>query len=187
MTPHDRDSDDTGDAASQVATSNAADTDTGSASRPASGRPFAPGNRAAAGRRPKLALLGVPLASADPRFALGLRRASRYRKRRCAEFAAVLGYVSAGASSLLASAALALCASRYLYERAAETGDAEALLRASALAKDARENERAAWDVAARESKARPKPPRPKVQVTVGAARAGTNPKDPGGFFDDFE
>jgi hypothetical protein len=126
------------------------------AERRAKGRPFERGNRAAAGRRPKLALLGVSVDAADPRYALSLRRAGRYRKRRCSEIAAVHGYVSAGASSLIASASLALSASRYLYEVAAETGDADTLKRASALANDARQNELAAWELAAKEAAARP-------------------------------
>jgi hypothetical protein len=67
----------------------------------------------------------------------------------------VHGYVSAGVSSLIASASLALCASRYLYEVAAETGDAETLKRASALANDARQGELAAWELASREGQAR--------------------------------
>jgi hypothetical protein len=125
------------------------------AERARRGKPFTTGNRAAAGRRPKLALLGVPADATDPRYALALRRASRYRKRRCSELAVAHGYVSAGASSLIASASLALSASRFLYEVAAETGDAETLKRASALANDARQNELAAWELAAKESGAR--------------------------------
>ena len=143
--------------AAELPTPNAGETAAVLASRRAIGRPFEAGNRAAAGRRPKLALLGVRIESADPRYALALRRASRYRKRRCAELAAVHGgFVSAGASSLVASAALALCASRYLYECAAETGDADTLKRASSLANDARQGELAAWELASREAAARP-------------------------------
>ena len=137
---------------------NAHDTAANLAIRSRKGKPFEPGNRAAAGRRPKLALLGVAVDATDPRYALALRRAGRYRKRRCSELAATHGYVSAGAASLIASAALALCASRYLYEVAAGTGDAETMKRASALANDARQNELAAWELASREAQARPKP-----------------------------
>ena len=143
----------------ELMTPNADDTAANLAIRSAVGRPFQPGNRAAAGRRPRLALLGVSVDATDPRYALALRRAARYRKRRCSELAAVHGYVSAGASSLIASAALALCASRYLYEVGASTGDAETLKRASALANDARQNELAAWELASREAAARPSAP----------------------------
>jgi hypothetical protein len=143
----------------ELPTTNGDDTASNLAMRSRRGKPFEPGNRAAAGRRPKLALLGVSVDATDPRYALALRRAGRYRKRRCSELAAVHGYVSAGAASLIASAALALCASRYLYEVAATTGDAETLKRASALANDARQNELAAWELASREAQARPKAP----------------------------
>ena len=119
--------------------------------------PFQPGNRAAAGRKPKLALLGVEVADADPKYQKALSRAAYYRRRRCSELAAVHGYVSSGASSLIASGALALCASRYLYELASVTGDPELLKRASNLANDARQNELAAWELCARESAQRPK------------------------------
>ncbi len=139
----------------ELPTPNARETAANLASRRARGRPFERGNRAAAGRRPKLALLGVGVDAVDPRYALALRRAARYRKRRCSELAALYGYVSAGAASMIASASLALCASRYLYEVAAETGDADTLKRASALGNDARQNELAAFELAAREAKAR--------------------------------
>lgn len=119
------------------------------------GRPFEKGNRVAAGRKPKLALLGVEVNATDPRYALSLRRASRYRKQRVAELARAHGYVSAGAAAMVASAALALCASRYLYELAAETGDPDTLKRASALAIDARQHELAAWEICTREAKSR--------------------------------
>jgi hypothetical protein len=140
----------------ELPTPNAHDTAAALAIRSARGRPFAVGNRAAAGRRPRLAQLGVPTTSSDPRYALALRRAARYRKRRCAELAVVWGgYLSAGAASMIASASLALCASRYLYELAAETGDPATLKQASALAIDARQTESAAWELASREGKAR--------------------------------
>jgi hypothetical protein len=143
--------------ADELPATDANDTATNLARRATRGRPFEPGNRASAGRRPKLALLGVPSTSTDPRYALALRRAGRYRKRRCSELAAVHGYVSAGAASLVASASLALCASRYLYEVAAETGDPMTLKQASALANDARQGELAAWELASREAAARPR------------------------------
>lgn len=164
--------------ADEMPTPNANETAANLASRRGRGRPFEPGNRAAAGRRPKLALLGVTVDAADPRYALSLRRAGRYRRRRCAELAAVHGYVSAGAASMIASASLALCASRYLYELAATTGDADTLKRASALANDARQNELAAWELAAREAEGR-KANRAPVNPLAPWMRTET-PKDGG-------
>ena len=160
--------------ADELPAPNAAETAANAALRAARGRPFEEGNRAACGRRPKLALLGVSADATDPRYALALRRASRYRKRRCSELATVHGYVSAGAASLIASASLALCASRYLYEVAAATGDPETLKRASALANDARQNELAAWELATREAAARPRQP-------VDPLAAWRLPSDPKG------
>jgi hypothetical protein len=128
------------------------------ASRRDRGRPFAAGNTAAKGRRPKLALLGVNLDATDPAYALCLRQASRWRKRRCSELAALAGgYLSAGASSLVASAALALASSRYLYGVAAKTGDPALMKQASALANDSRQNELAAHELCLREAAARPR------------------------------
>jgi hypothetical protein len=144
--------------ADELPTPNAATTVASLAERRARGKPFEPGNRAAVGRRPKLALLGVDVDRADPRMVLALRRANRYRKQRCAELSVTFGGCSAGVSGLVASASLALCASRFLYELGAELGDAELLKRASSLANDARQNELAAWELASREGKARPAP-----------------------------
>jgi hypothetical protein len=127
----------------------------GAAVMAARGKPFQKGNRAGVGRRPKLALLGVEVDAADPRYERALKRASRYRKRRCSELLHAHGFVSAGVAAMVASAALALCASRYLYEVAAQTGDPDTLKRASQLATDARQHELAAFEVCARESRAR--------------------------------
>lgn len=150
---------------------NESDTAAGAAIANARGKPFAKGNKAAKGRKPALASIGVPLSSADPAYARALRHAARYRRRRCSELARSFGgYLSAGASSLVASASLALAASRYLYEVAATTGDADTLKRASALANDARQGELAALELASRESAARPK-------ATVDPLAAWRDPK----------
>jgi hypothetical protein len=58
---------------------------------------------------------------------------------------------------ILDSARLALVASRYLEAKGAESGDADMLRRASALACDARQHELAAWELAAREAQSRPR------------------------------
>ena len=55
---------------------------------------------------------------------------------------------------MVESAALAMAASRFVHCLASETGDAAMFKQASALANDARQNELAAWELAARESKA---------------------------------
>jgi hypothetical protein len=59
---------------------------------------------------------------------------------------------------LIESAGAQLAASRYLHARASEKGEIALFKQASALANDARQNELAAWELAAREAKARPRP-----------------------------
>jgi hypothetical protein len=80
----------------------------------------------------------------------------RYASHRRAELARVHGDLSAGVGAMIESAALGLAAARYLHQVAAETRDPALFKQASALAVDARQNELAAWELAARESKARP-------------------------------
>lgn len=113
-------------------------------------------------RRTKLAVLGIParaLEAGDPAYARCVRLASAYRKTRTRELAVCHGYVSSGASALLASASMALAASRYLYEQAATSGENqfEQLKIASRLADSARQNELAAWELCAREAVAKKK------------------------------
>lgn len=115
------------------------------------------------GRKTKLAVLGIPsgvLERGSPSYARCVRLASAYRKVRVRELTVSHGYVSSGASALLASAAHALAASRYLFEKAAEASgpDMLELLKAgSKLSDSARANELAAWELCRRESEARKK------------------------------
>lgn len=135
---------------------NANDTAAGLALAANRGRPFTPGNRAAAGRKPALALLGVPVDAADPRYRRALRKAAAYRQRRTRELAIQHGgYLGAGPAAMLASSALALAASRVLHELAAETLDADLFVKAAQLADKARQQELTAVDLADREAKAR--------------------------------
>jgi len=118
-----------------------------------------PWTRLPRNRRGKLAVMGLSkdiLSKGDPRYATALRLANKYRKARSTELAVMHGHVSSGASALLASASLALAASRFLYEKFAETSDRDepnyALLKqAASLADSARQSELAAWEMSARE------------------------------------
>lgn len=111
------------------------------------------------GRKTRLAAFGLSpsiIKSGDPRYAAALYQANKYRKTRMKELAQLHGHVSAGAGALLASASLALAASRFLYERYAESvdlggGELELLKQASGLADKARAAELAAWEMSARE------------------------------------
>ncbi len=111
-------------------------------------------------RRTKLAVMGLGrehLEAGDANYKRCMELANKWRKVRTREFADIHGYVSSGASALLASASLALAGSRFLYEKAAASGDADLIRKASALAGDARQAELAAWELAAREGMAKRK------------------------------
>ncbi len=106
------------------------------------------------GRKTKLAAFGLSpsiIKSGDPEYAACLDQANKYRKIRMKELAQLHGHVSAGAGALLASASLALAASRFLYQNAAQDGDAATLKQASQLADSARQSELAAYELASRE------------------------------------
>jgi hypothetical protein len=124
----------------------------------AKGRPFQRGNRAGANRRPGLALLGTPVDNADPKYRRALRKAKALMVRRQGELAVQHGgKLGAGPSSMLCSAALALAASRVLYEVASVTLDPATFLQAARLADSARQQELTAVGLAERESEARPR------------------------------
>jgi len=110
------------------------------------------------GKKTKLSIMTLhedTLEKADKRYAECLKLADQYRKQRSREFMVSHGYVSSGVSSMLSTAALSLAASRYLYEKSAETGNLSLLIPASKLSTDARQSELAAWELCAREAKAR--------------------------------
>jgi hypothetical protein len=134
---------------------NAAATAEGSAERARRGRPFAKGNAASRGRKPSLALLGVPSDIAAPANRSAVLKANRLRRRRCSELLAVHGYVSCGVSGIEASAALATAASRVVYAQAFASSDAALFKIAAQLADSARQCTLAGWELAAREGAAR--------------------------------
>lgn len=122
---------------------------------------FKRGNRAAQGRKPSMVKLGVPLSMcdvADPRYRKLLRNAGKYRKFRSEELARTHGFLSAGASSMIASASLALAGSKWLYLLAAETVDTKVasnlVTMASKLSMDAMRAEQMAWEISSREAAA---------------------------------
>lgn len=123
------------------------------------GRPFVKGNRAARGRRPKLARLGLErskgLDTKDPRYSSFLRQAESYRQRRVSEMKMTHGFVSVGAMSIIATASLQLAMSRFMMAVAADDMDTDMMKKASSLANDARQNELAAWELCQREAGAK--------------------------------
>ena len=104
-----------------------------------------------------LALGGVDEMEA---FAPYRRAASAFRRHHCASLAKQAGgECGAAPSSMIASAALQLAASRFLFDRGAQTGDPALLKTASQLSNDSRQNLLAAYELAQREAAARPPDP----------------------------
>jgi hypothetical protein len=69
------------------------------------------------------------------------------------------GEVGPAPSTMVASAALQLAASRWAFDRAAEKNDPDLFKLGSQLANDSRQNLMAAYEMAVREAKARPRTP----------------------------
>lgn len=89
-------------------------------------------------------------------FAPYRRAASAFRRHHTAELATQSGgAVGAAPCSMVASAALQLAASRFLFDQAAMTGDPALFKTASQLSNDSRQNLLAAYELAVREAKAR--------------------------------
>ena len=116
------------------------------------------GGEAAAVTKRLAKLLCLIDLSDDHHFAKYSRLAREWRDDHASELAATIGggVVGPGPAAVIASAALQMAASRYLFDRGAETGDAKLLLDASKLADSSRQNILAAHELAAREAKARP-------------------------------
>lgn len=130
---------------------------------PLTGR-FRPRNRLAAqggrGRGAALSLarlLGFLELPDDHRFARYHRLAREWREAQAVSLAATVGggILSPGVSSIIASAALALAASRYLYDQGAESGDAKLLGQGARLADQSRTSLLTAHELCAREAQAR--------------------------------
>lgn len=85
-------------------------------------------------------------------FAPYRKAAATFRRVHCSNLAQTVGggLCGSGPSSMVASAALALAASRYLYDTA--NGDPAVLAQASRLANDSRQNLLAAHELAAKEA-----------------------------------
>lgn len=133
---------------------------------------FTAGNAASRARRFKVSRRGFTgLDKADPRYKTFARFGRSYAAHRRREIAAAHGgTISAGVGAMVESAALAMAASRFVSCLAAESGDPLLFKQASALANDARQNELAAWELAARECKARiANAPPPDVAALLAA------------------
>jgi hypothetical protein len=120
-------------------------------------------------------LLGLWVAPEDHAFAPYARLAREWRDQHTAQLAATVGggRVGAGPASVVASAALQLAASRWLFDRGAQAGDAKALLEASRLADASRANVLSAHELAAKEAEAHhdaPGDPTRSLLTSLGVA-----------------
>jgi hypothetical protein len=139
---------------------------------------FLPGNRAQRSKLVRPGPRGFAGLAVDPAFRPFQRWGRRYAAHRRAELAAAHGgTLSAGVGALIESAGAQLAASRFLQARASETGDPALFRQASALSNDARQNELAAWELAAREAQARRTHEPPAAAFWEAAARASKGAK----------
>lgn len=101
--------------------------------------------------------LGLGLGPGDAAaFAPYRRAASSFRRHHTAELARMAGgHCGAGPSSMVASAALQLAASRFLFDVGTSAGDPATIKTASQLADASRQNLLAAYELATREAQAR--------------------------------
>ncbi len=114
--------------------------------------------------------LGIPLAVTSEAFRPYRLSANAFRRHHCGELARMAGgELGSGPSSMVASAALQLAASRFLFDQAAATSDPATFQQASRLANDSRQNLLAAYEMAVRAAGCRP-PPSP--EQTLAAIRA---------------
>src|SRR5690606_35398931 len=102
------------------------------------------------------ALLGAFEPDENHAFAGYMKVAREWRHEHAAQLAQAFGggSLDAGAASVLASAALQLAASRYLFDLGATNGDSRMLLEASKLANDSRQNLLSAQELCAKTAKA---------------------------------
>ncbi|MFZ5895333.1 MAG: hypothetical protein ACOY0T_30035 [Myxococcota bacterium] len=134
---------------------------------------FAPGNkesanggRARAGATRLARRMGLASLDADPVFAPYKRSAADFRRAQVTTLARTVGggHCGPAPSSIIASAAWQLAASRFLFDTAA--GDVDKLTAASKLANDSRQNLLAAHELCAKEAQARAVRPDPHASLS---------------------
>jgi hypothetical protein len=107
--------------------------------------------------------LGLSTLVADTTFGPYRSAAEEFVKHHLACLAQQAGgELGPGPSTMVASAALQLAASRWAFDRGAEQSDPALIKLGSALANDSRQNLLAAFELAVREAKARPSGEKPK-------------------------
>ncbi len=105
------------------------------------------------------------------------RAASAFRRHHCAALALVAGgHCGAAPSSMIASAALQLAASRFLFTLAANASDPALFKQASQLANDSRQNLLAAHEIAVREAEVRERSAPASHHAALSAVLATVTP-----------
>jgi len=92
----------------------------------------------------------------DPRFAQHNARRLELQRTRLLELQAAHGHESHGVGAMLNAAAWLYAGGEFASEQAAQSGDVELFKVAATLTSTARQHELAAWELCAREAKARP-------------------------------
>jgi hypothetical protein len=116
------------------------------------------GGEAKAKRARLIDALGLSKLVEGAKFAPYRTAAEEFTKHHLAELAdSAGGYVGASASSMVASAAIQLGASRYLFDQASESGDPAVFMSASKLADSSRQHLIAAYALAVRAAEIRAK------------------------------
>jgi hypothetical protein len=114
------------------------------------------GGAAKAARARLVAGLGIRKLAADHPFAPFQKAGEDFLHRHLQELANLAGgHVGVAASSMAASAAMQLAASRFAFDVGASTSDVQLLKQASSLADASRQNLLAAYELAIREAEAR--------------------------------
>lgn len=152
-----------------LAPANAEQTEALLAASPKQGRPFEPGNTAAAGRRPIIARGSLKQQSesgtGDPRLRVHLKRAEQYRRTRMREMTQAHGFVSCGVGAMVAGEARLLALAEYFMELGAEDGaNLDLFTKSASFTKDARTMKLSAWELCAREAETARKDLKPGAQ-----------------------
>lgn len=95
----------------------------------------------------------------DPRFEVHNRRRLEWLRKRRTELATMTGGVSYAVGAMLSAAAWLYAAGEFAAELGAASGDVDAFKAAANLTATARTHDMGAWELATRESAARPRDP----------------------------
>lgn len=133
------------------------------------------GGKARKGKTRLASKLGLTKLTSDAAFAPYLKAAEDFKRAQVASLARTVGggYCGPAPSSIVATAALQLAASRHFFDLAAESGDADLAVKASRLGDASRSSLLTAHELCAREALARPQEsPRDRILRLAAEARS---------------